>query len=327
MEVAPLSPALGAEVLGIDASCRPSAEQAGELRAALDEHGLLLFRGQQLDDAQHQAFVSTFGALNDLDVDDVGKPKTGYVSNSRDDGILGSGRILFHTDISCSPWPQPGTSLYAVEIPPGGTSTWFANAVRAMATLPDDLRARIDGREARHAGFIFNQTYLVPARVEHPGPYAPRSVHPMVVAHPRTGAEILFVSDLFAEAVEGMEPHESCDLLEALCAHIAKPEHTYEHHWEVGDLLVWDNYALQHARGEQRGTPRTLRRLGYGDMEHFLRPRDAQPMRQWMAVHTVLTAAREVLDELPGDAAVDDEHVAALAGAFAYYDTVRVRDS
>jgi taurine dioxygenase len=328
MNLREVSSALGVEVVGIDAAEPLGTDDVRELRSALDAHGLLLLRGQHLDEAHHEAFVRHFGGLNDLTVDDTGRATTMYVSNSqaRADATLGSDRILFHSDITCSPWPQPGTSLFAVELPAGGTSTWFANSARALATLPDDLRARIDGRRAHHAGFIFNQDYTEPARVRPPGPYAPRSAHPMVLTHPRTGVELLWVSDLFTERVEGMDPSASRDLLDALCAHIDSPPHTYEHHWKVGDLVVWDNYTLQHARGAQVGSPRTLRRLGWGDMQDFVLPTNAQPMREWMAAHVVLTAARQMLDDVPAGSQSESEPIAALANAFAYYDRVRVRD-
>src|SRR5262249_9659821 len=81
--------------------------------------------------------------------------------------------------------------------------------------------------------------------------------------HPRTGAKLLCVSDIHTARIEGLSNDESVALIDELCAHIAKPEHCYEHQWQLHDLIVWDNIALHHARGvnDLSVGPRTLRRV------------------------------------------------------------------
>ena len=90
-----------------------------------------------------------------------------------------------------------------------------------------------------------------------------RSLHPVVFTHPRTQERLLLVSDDHTDLIEGLPPDESLELLELLCDHIRKPAHCYEHHWQLDDVIVWDNIALQHARGENKleNGARTLRRL------------------------------------------------------------------
>jgi taurine dioxygenase len=258
VDVRPLSGALGAEVVGVDAREPLDAAVAAELQRAYDQFHLLVFRDQQIDEAQQERFVANFGPP----IDDMADGQlTGYISNVMDDKA-GSGPLPFHADYSFTALPVQGIVLYAVDLPPQGTSTWFANGALAATTLPDDLRRAVEGRTATHALGVFatgsegarTRDHLLP-------PEAPRFSHPVIRTHPRTGEPVLFVTDLHVECIDGIDPVQSAELIDALLAHLYRPEHLYEHRWQINDLVVWDNETLQHMRGDVNNEkPRTFMR-------------------------------------------------------------------
>jgi taurine dioxygenase len=245
IEVRPLSPALGAEVVGLDAREALDAEREAELQRLYDEFHLLLFRDQHLDAAQQERFVSTFGPP----IDDMANGvRTGYISNVMEDRA-GSGPLPFHADYSFTPLPVQGIVLYAVELPPQGTSTYYANGALAAATLPDELRSEIEGRTATHTLGTFGPGMEGARTREHElSPHAIRHQHPILRAHPRTGETVLFITDLHVEYIDGVDADTSDRLIDALLEHFYQPAHVYEHRWSVDDLVVWDNETLQHMR-------------------------------------------------------------------------------
>lgn len=258
MDVRPLSAALGAEVFGVDAREPLAPAVAAELQRCYDEFHLLVFRDQHLVEAQQERFVAAFGPP----IDDMADGHlTGHISNVMDDKA-GSGPLPFHADYSFTALPAQGIVLYAVDLPPQGTSTWFANGALAAATLPGDLRRAVDRRTATHALGVFatgsegarTRDHLLPAE-------APRFSHPVIRVHPRTREAVLFVTDLHVERIDGMDPAQSDALIDALLTHLYRPEHLYEHRWAINDLVVWDNETLQHMRGDvSNETPRTFMR-------------------------------------------------------------------
>ncbi len=231
---------------------------AAELQRAYDEFHLLVFRNQRVDTAQQERLAATFGPL----IDDMADGRlTGHISNVMEDKA-GSGPLPFHADYSFTPLPVQGIVLYAVALPPSGTSTWFANGALAAATLPADLRDAVEGRTATHAlGVFATGSEGARTRDHELPPEAPRYSHPVIRVHPRTGDPVLFITDLHVEHIDGMDPTESDALIAELLADFYRPEHVYEHPWELHDLAVWDNETLQHMRTDvSNATPRTFMR-------------------------------------------------------------------
>jgi taurine dioxygenase len=263
MDVRPLSHALGAEVAGFDARTSPSTEEVRALQRAYAEHHLLLLRDQVLSAPDQERFVSLFGPL----IDDLADGRvSGFISNVMDEKA-GDGPLPFHADYSFTAHPVHGIALYAIELPPGGTSTWFANGARAAATLPADLRAAVARRTATHSLGVFatgdpgarSRDHVLPDDV-------PRHDHPVLRTHPRTGEPVLFITDLHVERVNGVDEAASEALIASLLGHLYAPENVYEHRWQVGDLVVWDNEALQHSRTDvSQAKPRTFRRNSLND--------------------------------------------------------------
>jgi alpha-ketoglutarate-dependent taurine dioxygenase len=245
LDARPLSPALGAEVVGLDAREPLDADVAIELQDLYDEHHLLLFRDQHLDAQQQERFVSTFGPPIDDMADGV---RTGYISNVMEDRA-GSGPLPFHADYSFTPLPVQGIVLYAVELPPQGTSTYYANGALAAATLPDDLRREVEDLTATHTlGLFAPGTEGLRSRDHELLPEAIRHRHPVLRTHPRTGDTVLFVTDLHLEHIDGVDADTNDRLIDALLEHLYQPANVYEHRWTVDDLVVWDNETLQHMR-------------------------------------------------------------------------------
>ncbi len=260
-----MSPALGAEVRGVDLRRPLRPEELAQLRAALTSHFLLRVPDQDLDDEQHAGAVAQFGALA---LEGLGqKHRVGFVSNTRPGGTLGSRAATFHIDYGFTDHPYEFLSLYGLEIPPDGTETWFANAVAAARDLPPDLLRRVEHLTARAAVDVTSEIgeagiRLHLGRLDETYPHARR---PVLWPHRDTGGPILAVWQQQTDAILPLAPDESNALLEALFAHLYRPDHIYVHHWEPCDLLIWDNHALQHARPDIGvDVPRTLRRVCVG---------------------------------------------------------------
>jgi taurine dioxygenase len=262
MELSPASPALGTVVRDIDLREPLRADALTALHAELSRSFLLHFPGQELSDDQHVAAVAQFGP-----VATEGAGSVGFVSNHRPDGTLGAGTASFHIDFGFTERPYEHLSLYGLEIPATGTETWFANAVAAAADLPADVRTRVSTLQSRAAVDVTSPEGEAGVRVELGRLDAsyPHAVRPVLWPHRTTGEPILAVWEQQTDAILPLEPAESSELIRALYAHLYAPEHRMVHRWEPGDLLLWDNHALQHARPEV-GTdePRTLRRVCLG---------------------------------------------------------------
>ena len=250
------------DLRGLDAGARD------ELREGFRRHKLLLFRDQDLSDDEHVDVASSFG---DIAYEGREERRTvGFVSNHRPDGVLGATAATFHIDYGFFPTPYEALSLYGLEIPPSGTVTWFADAIGAAADLPGDLRARVDGCESRAVVDVTSTVGEAGVRVREGrlDESYPHTCRPVLWSHRDTGEEILAVWEQQTDAILPLPPDESTALLERLFGHLYQAAHRYQHEWRTGDLVVWDNHAVQHARPEV-GTdePRTLRRVCIGDTQ------------------------------------------------------------
>jgi taurine dioxygenase len=185
-----------------------------------------------------------------------------FISNTEPEANAPYGSIMFHADMMWAPEPFQVLSLYAVNVEPGAATTTLTSGTHAWETLPPHLRARVEGLHAVHAtGQVYSRggdDLLKPER-EH----EQSTVKPIAFRHPRTGKTILYVSQMNTSEIVELPPDESEELLQALFAHLYDPAVLYEHEWRTGDLVVFDNLAMQHARGnvELDGPERTLRKV------------------------------------------------------------------
>jgi taurine dioxygenase len=258
----------GVRIEGVDLGRPVDAATADALRAALDEHHLLVFHTPGLVPAQQQRLAAVFGPLVDESKDGSGWS----LVSDRPDGVIREGPLLFHSDLAFTPTPLTAISLYALELPAGGTATHFADAVRAARHLAPDLRAAAAGRDALHVYPLTEARGDERYRVATLDAGAPRATHPVLWDHPRTGEPVLFVNAMQTDSVVGLPEPESEALLARLWDVLYEPGNVYTHRWRVGDLVVWDNVAVQHARDDVRiGEGRTLRRVPVGALAVKLR--------------------------------------------------------
>ncbi len=259
MELAAVHPALGVEVTGLNLAHPLGADEADGLRAAFARHHLVLVRDQHhIGPADQVRFAGLFGPVIN---DQPGVDHT-YVSNTRPEGIIRDGALLFHSDLAFTPSPVLAISLAAVEVDPdGGTITRYANAQRALGLLSPELRSRIEGARARHLFDLTNQVGDRRLSDDDLDPAEPRHEHPMVFPNPHNGHGVLYVSEMQTCRVIGMNSTTGDALLGELFEVLYQPGNVHEHHWRPGDVVVWDNIALQHARPDHGPAPRTLRRV------------------------------------------------------------------
>ena len=265
MNLHPLSPALGIEVRDVDLSRPLDGPTFARIERAWHDGLILLFRGQDLDEAQQAAFGARFGELGKVLHRHGGHgshPGVMYVSNIVENGrlvgALPDGEMYFHSDQCYTERPAMATMLYAMEIPSRGGNTLFANMYRAYEALPPEVQAQLAGKRAWNVyDYAAN-----PTRRGSVAAQAPRFAHPVVRTHPATGRKALYVNRLMTESILGM-PHEESDrLLAFLFDHAEQPRFVYEHAWRPGDLILWDNRCTLHARTDfDAAERRKLRRV------------------------------------------------------------------
>ncbi len=263
--IVPLSPAIGAEIHGIDLR-RPIDDTVFQrMRDAWHQHCVLLFRGQQLEDEDQVRFAARFGALSKVLHKHGGHtahPSVMLISNIRENGkpigALPDGEMYFHSDQCYMERPSMATLLYAIEVPRRGGNTLFANMYAAYDALPDDVKQRIAGRSALNVyDYEGNPTKRGAVR-----DWAPSFAHPVVRTHPATGRKALYVNRLMTHSIVGLPADESDSLLTLLFDHQEQKRFVYEHVWAPGDLILWDNRSTLHARSDfDAGERRLMRRV------------------------------------------------------------------
>ncbi len=257
IEIRPLDAPFGAEILGLDVTGRDTS-----WHAALASHQLLVAREVVLEADDQVALLETLGPP--LVENPAGRAYQ-FVSNSHVEGILGDGRFAYHSDHAFMPDPIDVISLYALELPAAGSQTRFVNAKRASEALPPILRTRIGDRYARHVIDPTAPSGRVAIDSRRSSDDLPHANHPILSIHPRTGDEILYVNEQQTDRIDGLAASESDELLRALFDHLYSGAFGYVHEWQPNDLLIWDNFALQHARDAiPPDTHRTLRRVSIG---------------------------------------------------------------
>jgi taurine dioxygenase len=261
--VRPLSPALGAEIVGVHLKEDIDERTFAQIRDAWHEHLVILLRGQELSEDDQVRFAEKFGPPAVIHTKQFVRnhPAVMLISNIREDGkpigALPDGEMHFHTDQCHQERPAMASMLYAIEVPRAGGNTLFANGYMAYETLPDAIKARIAGRKALNA---YDYDGAAMKRGTRLADGVPSFLHPVVRTHPATGRKALYVNRLMTVRIEGLPEHESDELLDTLFAHQERREFVYEHVWRPGDLLMWDNRCTLHARTDFSADERRLMR-------------------------------------------------------------------
>jgi taurine dioxygenase len=258
--VKPLSPALGAEILGVDLRKEIPSETVAAIVTAWHQYLVIVLRGQSLSEDDQMRFARHFGVLqqrtrpaehrNERSI--IKHPETTMlISNIRENGkLIGSlpdGEMHFHSDQCYLEKPAKGTFLYALEIPARGGDTLFLNMYQAYETLPPELKAHAEGRRALNA-YLYDSTTREGNEARLDLSIHPHYVQPIIRTHPETQRKALYVNRLMTRSVEDMDEAEGEALLSRLFAHIEQDQFIYAHKWQVGDLVLWDNRCTLHAR-------------------------------------------------------------------------------
>jgi taurine dioxygenase len=269
-EIIPLSDTLGAEIHGVDLAKPQDNATAEALREAWHRHVMLLFRGQSLDDValkQSAAWLGASGQIS-MPVERRGDADTGIalVSNILDDagapiGALGDGDMWFHHDNCFEPEPDKATFLYAVELPSAGGHTLFGNCYHAWDALAADLRAALAGREVLQ---VYDYTVREKPNLDRLNDVR-HCWQPAAIVHPETGRTALYVDRLMTAAISGYDRAESDALLGQIFPYIERSD--YEHVWQLGDYVIWDNRCSVHARTDFDPAERRLLKRGKIDGE------------------------------------------------------------
>ena len=276
IELEPMSPVLGARVHGLDLKRSISPEHQEQLRAAFARYGVLCVPAPGLDVDEQIRYAAVFGRVDDEGKGQLRfregekKPKRGimFVSNLRDEngemvGVLPDGEMHFHSDGAHRDKPYRGTTLYAIKIPSRGGETKFANMTAAYEALSPALKQRIEGLEGR---FVYDVRATLRHQTDELEDGLSTATHRLVQRHPDTGKPALYLSRLMTRSVVGLPRTESDALLNLLFDHCEQPQFVYAHSWTLGDLLLWDNRCLNHARNDfPAHEERHLRRVTVSD--------------------------------------------------------------
>ena len=261
LQVIPSGGALGAEVRDVDIASGVDDEIMNAIVAAWREHLVLAFRNQQIDDDQLIAFSERLGELDPPGQNPYGGPIypeypqlnviSNIIENERPMGNLGTGEAVWHADMTYNEIPPKGAILYAVELPPGGGDTQFANMRIAYDELPEETKRFIEGKRAIHdastnSAGLRRKGYSVVTDVRE----TPGARQPLVRTDPVTRRRSLFLGRRPRSYVLDLDVEQSEQLLDELWAHATQAQFVFTHQWQLGDLLMWDNLSVLHRRDE-----------------------------------------------------------------------------
>jgi len=240
-----LSEPIGVAIDDVDLSRPLTRSEHTRIVAALLDRHVVVFSNQGLSREQQYAFTAQFGEVENHGGGRPGKRQNvAHVTANLDadgnpsDRFAKGANYRWHTDKPYYAKPPAITTLYAVELPPAGGDTEFANCALAYEALPDATKRRIarlrvvfQWEHGRRLGYYANEL--------------PPVDHPLVRTHPETGRKALYLGN-HATGVTGLAEAEGTMLLGELLAHATQPRFTHAHRWRVGDLVMWDNRCLLH---------------------------------------------------------------------------------
>lgn len=267
ISIAPLCPALGAEIGSFDVT-RIATDAVREILEAWHCYLVLVVRDQDISEDEQIDFARCFGRVELARTRSplASRPEIMIISNIKKNGeYLGRlpvGEMAFHSDRVHQEIPNKAGVLYAVDVPKVGGNTRFLNMHLAYEALNQKIKQRIEGLRALNT-YDYGTTQ---AGGKQSAAGAPAAIHPIVRTIPETGRKALFISRLMTDRIIGLPNPESRRLLDELLDHCEQPQFIYEHRWCKRDLLIWDNRCVLHARTDFNPTePRLLKRVTVGD--------------------------------------------------------------
>ncbi len=241
----PMGATIGAEIGGVDLSEDLDDAVVGELWRALLDFKVLCLRDQDLTPAGHVALARRFG---DLEVHpfQISNPDHPELVRFHRSARVAGYENAWHSDVSWRERPSMGTILRAVQVPPSGGDTLFADMYAAYEGLDPALAERLEGLRALHDFSRLCAGIVSPGERAQLQRKFPPVEHPVVRRHPDTGRRLLYVNRFFVDRIVGMEPGESDALIDLLARQAELPEYQCRLHWADGTVAFWDNRAVQH---------------------------------------------------------------------------------
>ncbi|QCR35612.1 TauD/TfdA family dioxygenase [Nissabacter sp. SGAir0207] len=256
-------------------------DDIAQLRDLIYRRKVVAIKNQPLDRDSYQQFAARFGELEKFKLKnyhDPDYPNVLVLDNRNSGGGVGARKLgnMWHSDSSYLPSPLPLTFLHAQRVPAAAGDTLFIDMEVALAELPADLRAAIEGRTAQHD---VRWTYKVKAEdlgesiqeiFQRLAQSVPASTHPTVAVHPRTGASSLYLNPGYTLEINGYKGEEGRDLLAQITAWVLATQTLFAYRWEANDMLIWDNRSVWHcATALPPDADRLMYRIGVNDGPFF----------------------------------------------------------
>ena len=264
-------PGVGIEISDVDLRSIDD-EDFGKVRRLFEEHGLVFFRGQTLSEDDHIALARRFGTINvnRFFSKNQTRPEIAMVVKERAQRSNTGG--VWHTDHSYDVEPALGSILVARELPPSGGDTWFVSMYDAFDSLPEKMKELLRKKRAVHSSkHVFGSRGRLLRRLlrndetvhnSEMSDAMPDVVHPVVIKHPLSGREALYVNPGFTLRFEGQSMLRSAPLLAYLYWHATREKRVAKFKWSPGAVAFWDNRATWHfARNDYAGHRRVMHRI------------------------------------------------------------------
>ncbi|MEP2734754.1 MAG: TauD/TfdA family dioxygenase [Erythrobacter sp.] len=268
MKLTPMAPRCGVEVSGIQLA-NADGDVMEQIKHTIYEHGVAVFRDQELTPEQHLAFGKRWGGI------DVNQyfplqdefPEIAVVRKKPDQQTNIGG--AWHTDHSYDQIPAMGSMLVARELPPQGGDTHYAHMGAAYDSLSDELKAAVEGLEAYHTadhvyeeGGLYAQTDM--GKELRGQEIKTGATHPVVIRHPHTGRKLLYVNSGFTINFVGQTREESLPLLTELLNSALVEDNQCVVKWQPGTIAIWDNRSSWHnAMNDYQGHYREMHRITF----------------------------------------------------------------
>ena len=245
IDVTPEGATLGAEVGGVDLRSDLADEVTAEIRQALLDYKVLVFRDQPITPAQHVAFARRFGELeiHPFITGNSEHPELVRFEKGVDTGGFENG---WHHDVTWREVPSMGAILHAVQVPATGGDTLFSDMGAAYDGLDNEVKERVDSLFAIHDFMIAFKHQVPEGKLEEFRARYPQARHPVVCTHPETGRKLIFVNCYFTSHIDGMDEAEGTELIRHLAGQASVVEYQFRVRWEPDTVVFWDNRSVQH---------------------------------------------------------------------------------
>jgi len=246
ISIHPLTPVIGAEILGVDLDKPLDTDAFQAIHEALITYQVIFFRDQDISVEAHKKFGSLFGQL-DIHPNDPGlegHPEVMIIhADENSKRIAGE---TWHSDVSCSETPPMGSILRLYEVPETGGDTLFSSMYAAYDALSDPMKLFLDNLTAHHDGGPYYRSVNTRIGRNEEGRTYPTAEHPVIRTHPLSGKKALYVNSMFTQSIIGLPKAESDTILEFLFAHVQDPAFQCRFKWKKNSIAFWDNRCTQH---------------------------------------------------------------------------------